>query len=169
MQLVPHLVARLRGEAERDGAVRCLTHLLLHDRTRPPWNEHIFWHVFAGVRAAAVAGIPADGDQPATEPMPSCADLRFMELRHTAVTRPHETELDDLGISVITGYGARDVRQALSGAHDEGSGRDVQEAPGSGKLVQLVMTWTSNFSSRAVSPKPRKELVGAQGLEPWTR
>jgi hypothetical protein len=110
VHLVPHLVERLRAEAERDGAVVSPTHLLLHDRTGQPWNEHTFRHVFAEVRAAAAAGLPAQGDQPAIAAMPSCADLRFMELRHTAVTRLHEAEVDDLGISGITGHTPGSVR-----------------------------------------------------------
>jgi hypothetical protein len=116
VHLVPHLVARVKGEAERDGAVVSATHLLLHDRTGQPWNEHTFRHVFAGIRAAAAAGLPAQGDQPAIDAMPSCADLRFMELRHTAVTRLHEAGVDYLGISGITGHTPGTV-QAMCDKH----------------------------------------------------
>ncbi len=79
------------------------TRHLRHDRNGQSWNEHTFRHMFAEVRAAAVAGLPAQGDLPAIEAMPSCADLRFMELRHTAVPRVHEAQVDCLGISGITG------------------------------------------------------------------
>jgi integrase len=113
---VPHLVARLRAEAERDGAVLSPTHLLLNDRTGQPWNEHTFRHTFADIRAAAVTGLPATADQPAIDPMPSCADLRFMELRHTAVTRLHEAGVDYLGISGITGHTPGTV-QAMCDKH----------------------------------------------------
>lgn len=113
IHLVPHLVARLRAEGDRDGVVRSLSHLLVHDRTGQPWNEHTFRHVFAEIRAAAAAGVPAAGDLPAMDAMPDCADLRFMELRHTAVTRLHEGGVDDLGIASITGHTPGSVRAVL--------------------------------------------------------
>ena len=101
VHVVPHLVARLRGEAERPGAVASLEHLLLHDRTGQAWGEHTFRHIFAEVRARAA------------QTMPDCADLRFMELRHTAVTRLHEAGVDELGIAGITGHSPRTVREIL--------------------------------------------------------
>ena len=41
---------------------------------------------------------------------PPCAGLRFMELRHTAVTRMHESGVDALGITV---HSANTVKQIL--------------------------------------------------------
>jgi integrase len=41
--------------------------------------------------------------------MPACADLRWMELRHTAVTMLHQAGLDALAISSITGHTAQSV------------------------------------------------------------
>jgi hypothetical protein len=114
--IVPHLVERARSEADRPGAVVSATHLLLNDRTGLPWNEHTFRHVFADIRAAAAAGVPAIGALPAIDAMPSCADLRFMELRHTAVTRLHEAEVSPLGISGITGHTEASV-QAMCDKH----------------------------------------------------
>ncbi|WP_211870047.1 site-specific integrase [Neoroseomonas terrae] len=114
IHLVPQLVERVKGETERPGAVQSLTHLLVHEGTGQEWNEHTFRHVFAEVRAAAVAGMPAEGEAPAIEPMPSCADLRFMELRHTAVTRLHEAGVDDLGIAGITGHTPGSVKAILA-------------------------------------------------------
>jgi hypothetical protein len=110
VHLVPHLVARLRAEAEREGAVASLTHLLLHDRTRDPWNPHTFRHVFAEVRAVAAAGDERRG----VEPMPSCAELRFMELRHTAVTRLHDAGADDLAIAGVTGHTPETARSIIN-------------------------------------------------------
>jgi hypothetical protein len=71
--------------------------------------------VFAEVRAAAVAGMPADDARglPGLPPMPACAELQFRETRHTAVTRLHEAEVDDLGISGITGHTPGSVRAIL--------------------------------------------------------
>lgn len=99
--LVPHLVARLRAEREREGAVVSTTHLLTHDTTRQGWNEHTFRHVFAEVREAAA------------KTMPSCSDLIFMELRHTAVTRLDEAGVDPLGIAGITGHSPATVRNII--------------------------------------------------------
>lgn len=113
VHLVPHLVARLEAEAARTDAVASLTHLLLHDRTGRPWNEHTFRHVFAEIRAAATRGLPAEGDAPELPAMPACDALRFMELRHTAVTRLHEAGVDEQGIAGITGHAPGSVRAIL--------------------------------------------------------
>lgn len=127
IHLVPHLVARLTAEAERAkhetpkvvrldpkaGKLRPV--LLRHEGTGQQWNRHTFGHVFAEVRAAAAKGLPADPARglPAVEAMPGCADLRFMELRHTAVTRLHEAGVDELGIASITGHTPGSVRAIL--------------------------------------------------------
>jgi hypothetical protein len=110
--LIPHLVARLTAEAEAR-KVSSPTHLLLHDVNGRPWNAHTFRHVFSEVRAAAAAGLPAQGDRPAIPAMPSCAELRFMELRHTAVTRLNDAGVDGLGIAGITGHTPDSVRNIV--------------------------------------------------------
>jgi integrase len=48
--------------------------------------------------------------------MPSCAELRFMELRHTAVTRLHDAGVDALGIARITGHSPK-TAQAIIDQH----------------------------------------------------
>ena len=101
LHVVPHLVARLEAEATRPGAILGLNHLLIHEGTKEQWNRFTFGHTFAEIRAAAA------------KTMPGCAQLRFMELRHTAVTRLHEAGVDDLGIGSITGHSAATVRQIL--------------------------------------------------------
>ena len=111
--LVPHLVQRLAAEASRDGAVTSLTHLLLHEGTGSDWNEHTFRHVFAEIREAAAKGLPATVDSPELLAMPSCADLRFMELRHTAVTRLNEAGEDALGIAGVTGHSPKTCQAIL--------------------------------------------------------
>ena len=111
--LVPHLVQRLAAEAARDGAVASLTHLLLHEGTGAAWNEHTFRHVFAEIRAAAAKGIPATAEAPELPALPSCADLRFMELRHTAVTRLDEASVGALGIAGITGHSPKTAQAIL--------------------------------------------------------
>lgn len=49
--------------------------LLRHERTGRAWKRHTFAHVFAEIRAAAVAGLAADEARglPALPPMPRCA------------------------------------------------------------------------------------------------
>jgi integrase len=104
VHLVPALVERLAGEAQRPGAVQSPTHALVHEHTGKPWRPDTFGHVFAEVRAEAA------------KVRPSCADLWFMELRHTAVTRLHEAGVDALGIASITGHSEAGV-SAILGRH----------------------------------------------------
>jgi integrase len=123
VHLVPHLVERLRQEAARAAArpVVALAAqreelLLRHEGTGEEWNPHTFRHEFAAVRAAAAAGLPASAERAALPAMPSCAELRFMELRHTAVTRLHGADVDALGISRITGHSPK-TAQAIIDRH----------------------------------------------------
>lgn len=102
VHVVPHLVARLREDAARPGAVRSLRHLLVCELTGQAWNEHTFRHQLVAVREAAA------------KVLPECAGLRFMELRHTAVTRLHEAGVDALGIASITGHTPGSVLRILS-------------------------------------------------------
>jgi integrase len=104
VHLVPALVERLAGEAQRPGAVQSPSHALVHEHTGKPWRPDTFGHVFAEVRAEAA------------KVRPSCADLWFMELRHTAVTRLHEAGVDALGIASITGHSEAGV-SAILGRH----------------------------------------------------
>jgi hypothetical protein len=113
IHLVPDLVARLSAEAARPDAVRSLTHLLVHDRTGQKWRLSTFEHIFADVRDAAVAGLPATAEAAAIPPMPDCANLLFRELRHAAVTRMHEAGVDEQGIAGITGHTPSSVTAML--------------------------------------------------------
>ena len=105
VHVVARLVERMRAERERPGAVLSPEHLLLHDRTGQEWSGDVFRHVVAIARAKAA------------ETLPSCADLRFAELRHTAVTRLHESGADELGIAGITGHSPKTVREILDRHH----------------------------------------------------
>lgn len=116
VHLVAHLVARLRAERDRPGVVLSPDRLLLHEGTGRPWLEYTFTHVFAEIRAAAVAGLPAAGDRADLPAMSSCAVLLYMELRHTAVTRLHGSGVDALGISRITGHSPK-TAQAIIDKH----------------------------------------------------
>ena len=109
VHLVPELVARLEAERARTTAVASLTHLLLHEGTGRPWQAYTFTHIFADIRARAAAGDPALG----IPPMPAAAELRWMELRHTAVTALHQANLDALAIASITGHTVQGVQAIL--------------------------------------------------------
>lgn len=116
LHLVPELVARLEGERQRAGAVHSLTHMLLHEGAGRPWQAHTFTHVFAEIRALAAKGGEArapDGTVTAIAAMPSCAALRWMELRHTAVTAWSDAGLDALAIAGITGHTPETVQTIL--------------------------------------------------------
>lgn len=120
---VPHLVARLKEDQARQVVVPLKRQgegperpvLLRHERTGRAWKRHTFAHVFAEIRTAAVAGLPADEARglPALPPMLICAGLIFMELRHTAVTRQAEAGSDALAIGAITGHSEGSVRALL--------------------------------------------------------
>ncbi|WP_232818366.1 tyrosine-type recombinase/integrase [Elioraea thermophila] len=101
LAVVPHLVARLKAEAERPGAVISPTHLLVNDRTGRPWTEDAFKRAFAEVRAEAAKERPA------------CARLWFMELRHTCITRLHEAGLDAITIAGVTGHSPESVQAVI--------------------------------------------------------
>lgn len=101
VHLVPSLVARLEQDRQRPNTLASTTHLLLHEGTGRPWQGFTFTHVFADIRAEAAKAMPA------------CADLRWMELRHSAVTRLHQAGVDALGISTITGHAPASVQAIL--------------------------------------------------------
>jgi hypothetical protein len=121
VQMVPHLVARLEEEAVRAGALKASlgpddpvpATLLICERTRLPWKADHFRHAFAEVRAAAAKIQPEfeiDYLMPGRDPtdpkafMIAMKDLTFMRLRHTAVTRMGEAEVDTKLIATISGH-----------------------------------------------------------------
>lgn len=109
VHLVPELVQRLEAERQRTSKLASLTHMLLHETTGRPWQSYTFTHTFAEIRDVASKGDPAKG----IPAMPSCANLRWMELRHTAVTALHQAGLDPLAISSITGHTPQSVTAIL--------------------------------------------------------
>lgn len=110
LHLVPALVERLRAERARPGALASATHLLLHDRTGRPWHSHTFSHTFAEIREAAAKGDAKLG----IAAMPECANLRWMELRHSAVTHLYQAGVDALEIATITGHAPGSVRDIIN-------------------------------------------------------
>lgn len=109
VHLVPELVQRLEAERARHATVASLSHLLLHEGTNRPWQGYTFTHTFAEIRAKAATG-DAQLGLPA---MPSVANLRWMELRHTCVTVLKAAGLDALAIAGITGHTVQSVTTML--------------------------------------------------------
>ncbi len=89
--LFPARADALPARAEAAPAA-LLTWLLLNERSGKPWATYAFVHTFAEIRATAAQG------------MPEVANQWFMELRHTGITRQHESGVEDLGISGVTGH-----------------------------------------------------------------
>ena len=116
VHLVTELVARLEQERTRAGQLASLSHMLLHEGTGRPWQAFTFTHTFAEIRDTAAKGAQLkqpDGTVVEIPAMPAVADLRWMELRHTAVTALHLAGLDPLRISSITGHTEQSVQSIL--------------------------------------------------------
>jgi len=97
--LVPHLVARLEAELQRAAKLKVQpTTLLVCETTAAPWKEYHFRHVVQQIRAAAVATCP------------ELADLWFMHLRHTAITRLAEAGCSNGLIATISGHSQSTVQ-----------------------------------------------------------
>ena len=97
--------------------------------------------------------------------------VTFHDLRGTAVTRLAMAGCTEAEIATITGHSLRDVRAILDMhylARDPALGESAIR-----KLETRTKTPndrpTGLSESRIVPVKPLKRLVGAQGLEPWTR
>ena len=101
VHLVPELVTRLEAQRTRANTLASFSHLLAHEITGLEWRSHTFTHTFAEIRAKAA------------KTMPSVASLRWMELRHTAVTNLKAAGQDALAISSITGHTAQSVQAIL--------------------------------------------------------
>lgn len=109
--LVPHLVARLAEEAERQRAA-CIaaTTLLAAETTGLPYAPGQFRDTFAMIRDKAAAG----DARRALAPCPDLAGLTFWFTRHTAVTRLAEAGCTEIEIAAITGHTLATVHQILN-------------------------------------------------------
>lgn len=77
----PELEARLAAaRARRKGLGLVDPHVVVDEQARRPWKADHYRHVFAAVRAAAIAGGPA------RPPCPTLAGFQERDLRDTAVT-----------------------------------------------------------------------------------
>jgi len=93
VDMVPHLRARLEEELARQTVAEVTaTTLIVSEVTRRPYEADNFRHVFAAVRAEAA------------KEMPEIAQLWFMHLRHTAITRLAEAGCELPEIAAITGH-----------------------------------------------------------------
>jgi site-specific recombinase XerD len=108
VSMVPHLVARIDAELEhrakvaRDNKRNVLpTTLLVCEATGRPWTEDHFRHKLREIRLGA------------DERCPELVDLVFKDLRHTAVTRLAEADVDLPGIASITGHSLRRVAEIV--------------------------------------------------------
>lgn len=98
----PALRTRIEAElARQDAAGLAGVTLLLNDLTGQPYDEHAFRRQFAEVRRAAA------------QRMAGCAGLKYMQLRHTAVTRLAEAGSTTPEIASITGHTLRSVDAIL--------------------------------------------------------
>lgn len=93
LDMVPALAARLDEELARQSArtVMSMT-LLVAEATGQPYKEDYFRHQFAKVRAAAAQACP------------EVATLKFMHLRHTALTRLLEAGCTIPEAAGVTGH-----------------------------------------------------------------
>lgn len=127
----PQLIARL-AEAKRrraDWPVQPVELIVNHSNRRPFVHGTDYAHMFARVRAAAVAGVwrdrdgtlhigPADEQHEAfagwqIQPMASLADFTDQDLRDTCVTWLARAGCDAIRISAITGHSLKTIHAIL--------------------------------------------------------
>lgn len=100
--MVPKLQDRLNEEFARQKKSRVTaTTIIVSETTGKPYKEDNFRHVFVEIRTKAIEAAEKAGNQAlATE----FKDLWFMHLRHTAITRLAEAEVDTKFIAAVTGH-----------------------------------------------------------------
>ncbi|HYC63516.1 MAG TPA: hypothetical protein VEC14_02200 [Reyranellaceae bacterium] len=119
ISVVPALMAR-RGEeiarqlgrqaAAKVAPIALPPELVLHELTGKPWNEHTFRHMLAELRFYAVVAAANAGQVELARELDS---LQFKHLRHTAVTRLAEANVNVERIAAITGHSLATVNQIL--------------------------------------------------------
>jgi hypothetical protein len=120
---IPALAERLAAELERRGAHKVLpldAPLLLDEATGARYSADTFRHRFSAIRAALAAehpSFPVDyvvaGAADAAEPTLATSALLFRHLRHTAIVRLAEAEVDTKLISAITGHTLGSINSIL--------------------------------------------------------
>lgn len=122
IDMVPHLKARLDEATARQGIINLDAPLLICETTGEAWKADHFRHIFAEVRAEAAREMPVfdtdylmpgrDIDDPKAFVI-DMAELTYMHLRHTAITRLAEAECTTALISAISGHSIKSVEQIL--------------------------------------------------------
>lgn len=104
--MVRALAARLELEDSRQLAQfgRLAPTILVNDATGRAWSESAFRRAFGLVRAAVAADVPGGFAAINRAGQVGAGELTFRLLRHTAVTRLAEAEVDLPGIAAITGH-----------------------------------------------------------------
>jgi integrase len=111
----PELEARLtRSRARREDWKVQPLELIVDEKTREPFKGDWYRHVYAQVRAAAVAGVrDAMTGAWIVEPMASLADARDQDLRDTAVTWLARAGCTHAEIGQITGHSDQSIQSIL--------------------------------------------------------
>ncbi len=122
-----HLSGRLDAELERGAGSGTAHHIaattiIVSEQTGQPYAADNFRHVFAAIRAKAAkaAGayeldhlMPGRDMADADAFRVAMADLTFMHLRHTAITRLAEAGCDPQTIASISGHSLKTVGEIL--------------------------------------------------------
>jgi integrase len=102
VRALPQLVDRLDAVRERNRLAGRVARTIVFDpRSGEPWNEHTFRHRFAELRAIAAIDCA------------SVADLRFQDLRDTAVTWLARAECTIPEIASVTGHSLETINTVL--------------------------------------------------------
>lgn len=102
VRALPQLVDRLGAIRERNRLAGRVARTVVFDpRSGEAWNEHTFRHRFAELRAIAAVDCP------------SVADLRFQDLRDTAVTWLARAECTIPEIASVTGHSLETINTVL--------------------------------------------------------
>ena len=106
--LVPEIWVRLKVERDRQRRRGILaTTLIASERTGRPWNEDAFGKAFRQVRRAC--GEQIFSQEEGSAETVAMADLQFMHLRHTAVTRLFDAGVAREDIPAITGHSSKAI------------------------------------------------------------
>ncbi len=111
----PEVTARLEAmrTRRRDWKIQALE-LVVDEKRRAPFRREHYSHVFAEVRAAAVAGVKdAVTGRVVVEPCESLADARDQDLRDTAVTWLARAGCTIAEICQITGHSMQSAQQTM--------------------------------------------------------
>ncbi len=102
VRATPMLAARLEAIRERNRLAGRVARTIVYDpRSGEAWNEHTFRHRFSELRAIAAADCA------------SVADLRFQDLRDTAVTWLARAECTIPEIASVTGHSLETINTVL--------------------------------------------------------